>query len=139
MSLPIVWQQYNLLSPVALMINTVIWIPITMALYGGFADAGPGLSSPTLGVVCGWLCDGCLWLMEVAIFYGRELPLAYAWLPAPPPWWVGLFYVVLAAMAAFPVLRPSRLWWFVLPVAWFAVAIGLASPPAKERFAAWDR
>src|SRR4029450_13710653 len=35
-SLPIVWQQYNLLSPVALVVNTVIWIPITVAMYGGF-------------------------------------------------------------------------------------------------------
>ena len=138
-SLPIVWQQYNLLSPVALVVNTVIWIPITVALYGGFATLVLGFLSPTLGLVCGRMCDGCLWLMEVAIAYGREVPLAYAWLPAPPAWWVGLFYAVLAAMAVFPVLRPSRVWWFVLPVVWFAVAIGLASPQAKERFAAWPR
>jgi competence protein ComEC len=138
-SLPIVWQQYNLLSPVALVVNTVIWIPITVALYGGFATLVLGFLSPTLGLVCGRMCDSCLWLMEMAIAYGREVPLAYAWLPAPPGWWVGLFYAVLAAMAAFPGVRPSRAWWFVLPVVWFAVAIGLATPPAKERFAAWPR
>ncbi len=138
-SLPIVWQQYNLLSPVALIINTVIWIPITAALYFGFGTLLLGLFSPTLGLLCGRLCDGCLWLMEVAIAYGREWPLAYAWLPAPPPWWVGLFYVVVAALVTFPVLRPSRVWWFVLPVVWFAVAVGLATPQAKERFAAWPR
>jgi competence protein ComEC len=138
-SLPIVWQQYNLLSPVALIINTVIWIPITIALYGGFGTLVLGLVAPPLGALCGWICDGCLWLMEVAIHYGRELPLSYAWLPAPPTWWVGLFYVVFAAMVAFPVLRPSRRWWYVLPVVWFAVAVGLASPQAKDRFAAWPR
>jgi competence protein ComEC len=138
-SLPIVWQQYNLLSPVALIINTVIWIPITIALYGGFGTLMLGVLSPTLGLWCGQACDGCLWLMEAAIALGRELPLAYVWLPAPPRWWVGLFYIVLGVMAVFPVLRPSLVWWFVLPVVWFAVAWVLSSPPAKARFSSWPR
>ena len=136
-SLPIVWQQYNLLSPSALVINVLIWIPITAALYFGFGTLVLGLFSSTLGLYCGQLCDGCLWLMEAAIAQARGWPLAYAWLPAPPVWWVGLFYCVLAAMAAFPALRPSRMWWIVLPVLWFAVAVGLATPPAKDRFGPW--
>ena len=138
-SLPLVWKQYNLISPVALVINSIMWIPITLALYGGFGALAMGFFLPPLGTLCGWLCDRCLWLMEVAIAYGRELPGSYLWLPAPPWWWVGLFYVVLGVLTAFPVLRPSKRWWFVLPVLWFAIALGLARPKAKDRFAEWPR
>jgi len=138
-SVPIVWQQYNLLSPSALIVNTIIWIPITLALYAGFATMALGAVVPLLGGWAGALCDWNLQVMEACIDWGRALPWSHFWWSAPPAWWIGLFYGVLATLAVFPVLRPSRLWWFVLPAVWFVGALWLATPQAKQRFADWPR
>ncbi|MEX2173013.1 MAG: ComEC/Rec2 family competence protein [Pirellulaceae bacterium] len=131
-SLPIVWQQYNLVSPVALVVNLLIWLPIAMALYAGFGALVLGWLAPPLGQACGSLCDGCLWLMEVAIAAARDWPGSYVWHSAPPSWWVAAFYVVLGVLAVFPRLRPARLWLAALATLWLAVAIGLAGPAAKS-------
>lgn len=134
-SLPIVWQQYNLISPSALVINVLIWIPISLALYGGFAALVLGMLVPPLGAMGAWICDGNLWFMEQTIAWGRDLPGSYLWVPAPPWWWVAAFYGTLGLLAAFPPLRPRKLWFFALPMIWFAAALGLASPVAKSHFA----
>jgi competence protein ComEC len=131
-SLPIVWHQYNLISPVALVINTLVWIPITLALYAGFGALLIGWAIPPLGSVCGALCDWNLHWMEAWIARSRGWPGSYFWCPAPPTWWVAVFYVTLGLLAVFPVLRPARRWWFVLPVMWFGAALVLASPAAKS-------
>ena len=43
------------------------------------------------------------------------------WLPAPPLWWVVVFYAALALLAIEPRLRPPRRWLFVLASLWAAV------------------
>lgn len=118
----------------ALVINTIIWVPITLALYGGFAALLLGGIAPPLGTIGSAVCDGNLWLMETAIGWSRGLPGSYAWLPAPPSWWVAAFYVVLGLFAAFPAVRPRRLWLWALPAVWFAVALVLASPAGRTGF-----
>jgi competence protein ComEC len=121
-SLPIVWRQYNLVSPVALVVNTVIWLPITLALYGGFGALVVGAVVPQLGGLCGWVCDGSLQFMEWCISLGRELPGSYFWLPAPPAWWVGVFYVALGLATVLPALRPRWRWTAALACLWLAGA-----------------
>lgn len=133
-SLPIVWHQYNLISPVALLINTLVWIPITLALYAGFGALLVGWAIPPLGSLFGALCDWNLHWMETWIASSRNWPGSYFWCPAPPTWWVAVFYVVLGLFALLPVLRPARRWWFVLPLVWFAAALVLAGPAAKSGF-----
>ena len=132
MSLPIVWQQYNLLSPSALVINVLIWVPITIALYAGFVALVVGPIIPPIGALASRVCDSNLWLMEAAIAWGRDLPGSYAWFPAPPPWWVATFYIVLGLLASWPALRPRRMWLIALPVLWFAVALVLSGPLARS-------
>lgn len=138
-SLPLVWQQYNLLSPAALVINTFIWVPVTLSLYGGFAALLLGWLAPPLAALGGLVCDGNLWLMESIIAWGRGLPGSYFWRPAPPWWWTAAFYSVLGLAAVVPALRPRGFWWATFPAVWFAVALVLASPTAKPGLTAWPR
>jgi competence protein ComEC len=131
-SLPLVWQQYNLISPSALVINVLIWVPISLALYGGFAALLLGGLIPPLGAIGAWICDGNLWFMEQTIAWGRALPGSYGWWPAPPWWWIAAFYVAIGLAAALPPLRLRRIWLGALPAAWFALALVLASPWTKS-------
>ena len=92
-SLPIVWQQYGLISPVGLLLNLVIMLPTATAMYSGFALLLLAPISPLLGDYCGACCDGSLWLMELAIVWGKSLPASYFKTPPPPLWWTIASYL----------------------------------------------
>ncbi len=126
-SLPIVWRQYGLISPIGLVINVIVWLPITVSLFAGFGVLVFGWIFPPLGQLCGWICDGSLWFIEASIDRGQHLWGSYFWYPAPPAWWVAVFYIVLAIAAAFPKLRPSKWWTATLLASWMTVAWFLAS------------
>lgn len=126
-SLPIVWKQWGLISPVSVIINPIVWIPITVSLFAGFGVLIFGWIFPPLGQLCGWICDGSLWLIEASIDLGQHAWGSYFWYPAPPAWWVAVFYIVLALAAVFPALRPSRWWTAALLTGWMAVALFLSS------------
>ena len=126
-SLPIVWKQYGLVSPVGLVLNPIVWIPITISLFSGFGVLVFGWIFPPLGHLFGTICDGSLWLIEACIDRGQHTWGSYFWYPGPPPWWVAVFYIVLGIAAAFPALRPSKWWTAALLAGWTAVALFLAS------------
>ncbi|MDX1946394.1 MAG: ComEC/Rec2 family competence protein [Pirellulaceae bacterium] len=132
-SLPIVWKQYNLISPVALFINTLIWLPITLALYGGFAVLIVGALVPPLGPICGWVCDVNLAFMEGCIEFCRGWPGSYFWLPGPPTWWIATFYAGLALVCVLPAWRPRWYWSAGLLAAWTGAALWLAVPLNARR------
>jgi competence protein ComEC len=125
---PLVWRYYNLISPVGLALNPLVWLPMSVALFSGFGVLVLSWLSPTLGAISGGICDGSLWLMESVITWGVPLRHGYHWLPAPPIWWIALFYVVLGAALALPALRPRRTWAVALLLAWSAIAFYLAMP-----------
>jgi competence protein ComEC len=126
-SLPIVWRQYGLISPVGLVINVIVWLPITISLFAGFGVLAFGWIFPPLGQFCGWVCDGSLWFIEASINRGQHAWGSYFWYPAPPVWWVASFYVVLGIAAVFPRFRPSKWWTAALLAGWMAIAFLLAS------------
>jgi len=128
LSFPLVWRQYHLISLVALALNPLVWLPMTFALFSGFAVLVLSWVSPPLGMVAGSICDWSLWLMETAISWGEPFPHSYYWLPAPPAWWVAAFYVGLALAAAVPAFRLRRSWCVAMLIAWTAVAFYLAMP-----------
>lgn len=128
LTFPLVWRYYNLISPVGLALNPLVWLPMTVALFSGFAVLVLSWLSPMLGNISGGICDGSLWVMESVITWGEPLQHGYHWLPAPPLWWVAVFYVVLAVAVALPWLRPRWSWSGALVIAWTAVAFYLAMP-----------
>jgi competence protein ComEC len=131
-SLPLIWKQYNLISPVALILNLLMWVPISIALYAGFGVLLLGSIVPPLGIPCAWLCDGCLALTESCIELGRDLPASHWWLPAPPWWWIGGFYAVLGLVAVFPALRPRWHWSAALISVWTTGSLFLSHPALPQ-------
>lgn len=127
-SLPIVWKQWNLISPSALLLNLLMWVPISIALYAGFGVLLLGSLVPPLGDLSGWICDGCLALTEWSIAWGRDLPASHFWIPAPPWWWICAFYAALGFAAVFPLLRPRWYWSLALVLAWSLGATTLSRP-----------
>lgn len=135
-SLPIVWRQYGLISPVGLVLNPIVWLPITSALFSGFGVLVFGWLAPPVGKLFGMVCDASLWIIEASIDQGQHLWGSYFWSPAPPWWWIATFYIVLGACAAFPVLRPGRWWSAALLACWFAAALLISTHPVATAISA---
>jgi len=138
-STPLVWKQYNLISPAALVLNFLMWLPVTLAMYSGFGTLVCGSFSPLVGKLCGLACDECLHGLEQLIALGRDWPGSYCWLAAPPGWWIALFYAVAGVAVALPALRPPRHWLLALGALWSAGAVllsgqgAIAVAPAQPR------
>jgi competence protein ComEC len=125
-STPLVWRQYHLISPVSLVLNFLMWVPISVAMVTGMATLLVGLVSPPLGRLCGSMCERSLSLLEWSIEGGRTWPGSYYWLPAPPDWWIAVFYVACGLLLAFPSARPRGWWRAALLTAWLAAALMLS-------------
>ncbi|WP_425615851.1 ComEC/Rec2 family competence protein [Anatilimnocola sp. NA78] len=134
-TMPLVWLQYGLISPIALLLSIVVWIPITLAMYTGFAVLLFGPLVPTLGSWLGKICDGNLWLIEFCIAQGQRPWGNHVWYPPPPWWWVALFYIAFFAWAFLPQWKTKRFWACSLTAGWLAVALYLATFPLPNFFA----
>jgi competence protein ComEC len=138
-SLPLVWQQYSLISPIALLLNAVTWLPILFAMYFGFAVLLMGPVAPPLGELCGRLCDGQLWLIEGCIEIGQWPAWNHFHAPPPPWWWVATFYGVFLVWVLIPSQRARTLWGIALVAAWCAIAWWLAIHPRWDFTRTEDR
>lgn len=121
---PLVMARFHVLSLVALVMNTLVWIPMSVGLVSGFAVLVLGSIAWPLGSVCGLVCQKSFWLMEGCVTLGQNLPLSHFWVPGPPDWWLIGFYGALALMAAEPRLRPPRRWCAALLALWVAIGLG---------------
>jgi competence protein ComEC len=131
LTLPLVIARFHLLSPVALVLNPLLWIPMAIALAAGFGVLAFGWLIPPLARLCGTVSSEMLRVLDSSIATARELPMSHFWLPGPANWWLAGFYGGLAVLAAFPAIRPPRRWCLALLGTW--TAIGFAVPLVENR------
>lgn len=120
-ALPLVMYRFHLFSPIALVLNTLIATPITLALLFGFGTLLAELLCPPLAGPMAAVCDTTLWLTQSAVNLGAQQENAYFYVAGPPLWWVLIFYTLLAAAFVLPRLRPPRRWCAAILLAWLAV------------------
>jgi competence protein ComEC len=126
LTFPLAMARFHVLAIVSLVLNTILWVPMTVALWFGMAVLALGLVFPDAAPVFGWCCDRSLWLLEWGIEAARQIPGSYFWVPGPADWWLAGFYGGVGLLLAFPRLRPPRRWCVALVAGW--VAVGLAVP-----------
>ena len=136
-STPLVWKQYNLISPSALVSTFLMWLPMTLAMYSGLGTlllrriraAGRAAAwthlRPLLGDAGAIDCNGPR--------LAGELFLA----GCAAGWWIGLFYVGLAMAVAFPALRPPRRWQIAFCGLWIAGALFMSVPTGQMLATIW--
>jgi len=121
LALPLVMARFNLFTPAAVALNTLLWVPMAAALTLGFATLVFGAIAAPLGLAFGGLCDMALWLLQSAVHWTVGLPGSHFFVPGPADWWLLGLYGALALMAAVPRLRPPRRWALALLAGWSAV------------------
>jgi len=124
LTLPLTMARFHLLAPAAVVLNTILWLPMAFALVSGFGVLVFGWLVPPLASVFGWCCNGSLGLLESCVRTARDLPFSHFWVPGPANWWLLGFYGGLGVLAAFPSIRPPRRWCLGLLAGW--IAIGFA-------------
>ena len=120
LTLPLVMARFHIFNPIAVLINTAVWLPMAGALVSGLAlllcSMIPGPLAAVCAVFCNWLLAAVEWLVR----FGEQVPYGHSWVPGPAEWWLIGLYAGLAIFAAFPRLRPPLRWRLALLGAWTA-------------------
>jgi len=124
-ALPLVMYRFHIFSPVAILLNTILWLPMLLALYSGFGLLVLGWLFPPSAKILAFLCDTNLWILEAVVNFAKDVPGSYFWVAGPAPWWLLGFYGGLGLFAARPYLRPPPAWIATLLAAW--LGLGLAA------------
>ncbi len=118
---PLVWFHFNILAPIAIPLNVIIALPLMLSLISGLLTGVLGWLPP-LGWLCGGVCGAGLSVIDALVTRCQHIPLGHVWLPAPPLWWIVVFYALVAAwLLIFGQRRNSPL--LCLLLFWIALAI----------------
>lgn len=121
-TLPLVAYHFHLFSPLAVLLNVVLLVPISVALFCGFSVLVFAWLFPPLASLAGYVCNVNLGLIESTVQAVQHWPGAYYWTAGPPLWWVLCFYTGIVAVVIFPGIVPPRRWSCAL------LSLGVALP-----------
>ncbi|QDV57819.1 DNA internalization-related competence protein ComEC/Rec2 [Rosistilla oblonga] len=125
--LPIVWHHFHVITPISVIANVLLWIPLTVALVSGLVTAVLGGIWLPLGEVPGEICSRSLQMIVRLVDGLANIDGAFFWLPSPPHWMLPVFYLAIVATAFLIPHRYKRPAVLACAALWFAVAIGLAT------------
>jgi len=125
-TLPLVMHRFNIVSPWAIFLNLILWIPLSAALISGFLTMLLGFVFPPLGRLGGFICDANLDLLQACVRWVAELPVSHFWVAGLGGIAVAGFYMTLAVVAAWRPAKPY--WWLCMPACYLWLALGAWGP-----------
>jgi len=128
---PLVMARFHIFSPAALVMNSILWVPLSIALLSGFALLFCGSFVPLLANLCGIVCNANLWLLEKSVRLAEAAPGSHFWVAGPSDWWLAVFYSGIALALCFPNIRPPRRWCAGLVAGW--IAVGFVASLAEHK------
>ena len=154
---PLILSATNMLTPVAMLANPIVWAPATFALWAALALAAFGALrsfgadlTAAIGFGFGLETIGALGVAALAgatdrifdVFLGtldalRRAPFGTLRTPAPPTWALWAFYLPLIFGTLFPKFRPTRRTAARALAVWLA-ALLVADVVAERRIVARD-
>ncbi|MCL2743388.1 MAG: ComEC/Rec2 family competence protein [Planctomycetaceae bacterium] len=120
-SVPLILAQIHVFTPVSIVVNPLLGLPMTAALLSGFAAAFFG-SVPILGYISGLCADYSFLLLFNGIEFFQQLGGHY-YMYAPPVWWNIVFYILFCAFTFLPLKRPKMKTIAAVLLLWSAVGI----------------
>ncbi len=133
---PLVWTGFHVISPIAILLNLILWLPMLVALIAGLGMILLGWFPP-VGVVLGALCGVMLWIVDAAVDLGEKVPWGHFWSSSPSTLWMlgfyGLGLIVTAANGMKRRVARRRI--LTALSAWFA--FGVLSLPVGGWIESW--
>lgn len=111
---PLVLFHFNLISPIGLLINTLIFPFLFLILLLGYLLIFVGSILPFLSSFLGLCFDYCLRLLLWVVETGSSIPYAHFDLPAPPVWWLLIYYsLIVMIIIPVPLKTQQRFSWIL--------------------------
>ncbi|TWT67204.1 ComEC/Rec2 family competence protein [Allorhodopirellula solitaria] len=129
-TLPIVWDQFHVVSPISVLVNVVLSPLMVVALSAGVSTVLAGWIFAPLAALPGWICSQFLNVMRWVIDIAAGTPGGHWWLPSPTAAWVAAFYLgllLIVAVLARGRRRTPLVIWFTV---WFTSAWWTATTPS---------
>lgn len=125
---PLIATSFHLFTPVAMLVNPLLWIPLTWSLFFGMLLLLFGWISPFIALPLGWLASFGFAALHSLILFFHSLPYGAVWVPGIALPLLLLLYLPLGIATFFPQLRPSRrvfwsgilIWILIVIVTFFA-------------------
>ncbi|MCL2622745.1 MAG: ComEC/Rec2 family competence protein [Planctomycetaceae bacterium] len=122
---PIIATRMHVFPLVGLLINPLLWIPLSLALLSGFGVMVTGWFCPPLALVLGWCANAFYAFLTTMIRWFHATPGGYYWVPGFHGWWLAGFYAPYLILTVFPQLRPKKRWLVVAAASWLLVAFAV--------------
>jgi competence protein ComEC len=132
-TVPLVQHEFHLVSPIAVLLNVFLWIPVALVLFSGFGLILCDGICPILATCCGRCCDLNLSVLEGTIERAVRWPLAYAWSSGPGIHWLLLFYLAWSVLLRAQTRRRFWIRCAAIATAWLIIAIGSELAPTPGR------
>lgn len=113
LSLPLVAARFHLVSPVSVLVNPLLLLPMAAALYGGLMVMIFGGWFPWMAAAGGLLCRCSLQVLEWLVEWAAAIPSGYQWVGGPASISVWIF---LAGCWLLALMIQGR-----LPAKWLAL------------------
>ncbi|GHT42312.1 competence protein ComEC [Planctomycetales bacterium] len=120
-TMPLILQQIHLFTPVGILVNPLLWIPLTPGMVFGFLTTLLG-QVPLVGALTGTIADYSFIVLLNLIAWFQQFGGHY-WLPAPPVWWNLIFYTGFFLLTFLPVKRPKWRIIAILLIFWCSIGI----------------
>jgi competence protein ComEC len=118
---PLVLYHFHIVSPIALLLNVLLWLPVLVTMLAGLALMVLGWI-PYLGHLLGKLCEVSIGTIEMLVHWGYQLRGGHVWMPAPSWNWLVIAYVFIGLSLALLWQRQSaRLTAALLLIMWLIV------------------
>lgn len=121
-SIPLVACQFHVLSPIGLVVNPMVMLPISLALYSGLAIFIFGDVLPLMARVAVMFGTASLAVLESIVGVAGSLSGGHFWTSGPHLWAVLFFYVGWIVLGLYPTTRVSSRSLCVIGVCWLLLA-----------------
>jgi competence protein ComEC len=132
-ALPLVMYCFHLVTPLAVLLNVALSIPIATALFSGLGVLVFGWLCPPLATLLALVCDVSLTVLERSVQYVEVLPGSHYWVAAPPLGCVLAAYGALGLRAVIGGGPLPRRWCLALTGAWIAAPLAAITWQTLER------
>lgn len=126
-AMPLVMHQFHIATPVAIPLNVLLCLPISLSLFSGLVVLVFGGWMPPIAKLAAWICDTNLQLIETTVQSAAQVPGGFFWVAGPPRWLVVAFYGGAALIGLTPVLRRHQFKSMACLLVFFGTAYAISS------------
>ncbi|MDR1925119.1 MAG: ComEC/Rec2 family competence protein, partial [Planctomycetaceae bacterium] len=118
----LILDRMHVFSPIAVLANPLIWLPLYAAMLSGLVAMIFG-SMPIICGYIGMIADVSFDSLFGLIAFADSLGGHY-WMPSMPVWWNVVFYASFIFVTIMPLRKPTKLMMIGFVLIWFLIGVG---------------